>query len=47
MFTVIKMSESVFTHLYLLVPAIHLSLENINDLCFTQQHLLFLMKLLF
>lgn len=33
-------------NLYLLVPAIQLSLENIDDLGLTQQHLLLLMELL-
>lgn len=39
--------RNVAPDLDLLVPAIHLSLENIDDLSFTQQHLLLLMKLLF
>lgn len=33
--------------LYLLVPAIHLPLQNVNDLRSSQQHLLLLMELLF
>lgn len=40
-------SDFVSSDLYLLVPAVHFSLENINDLSFTKQNLLLLVKLLF
>lgn len=40
------MGCKVVSDLYLLVPAVHLSLQNVDDLRFTQQHLLLLVELL-